>query len=49
MQEPILEHGKVVKHILKYLQGTKKYWFHYFGVQNEINREIIINGFCDFD
>jgi hypothetical protein len=49
MQEPILEHGKVVKHILRYLQGTKEEWIHYFGVQNKFNSEVIINGSCDFE
>jgi hypothetical protein len=37
------------QHILKYLQGSKEYWLHYFGIQNESNSEIIISGSCDFD
>lgn len=49
MQEPILKHGNVVKHILRYLQGTNEYWLHYFGVQNESNNEVIISGSYDFD
>jgi hypothetical protein len=49
MQESILEHGKVVKHILRYLQGTKEYWLHYFRVKNESYNEVIISGSCDFD
>ncbi len=49
MQESRSEHQRAVKCILRYLQGSKEYWIHYFGRQCESSNKMIISGSCDFN
>lgn len=49
MEESRSEHQRAVKCILRYLQGSKEYWIHYFERQFESSNKMIISGSCDFN